>query len=346
MAKIAILGDTHWGVRNDDRDLLATQVKFTRDVFLPRALECDAVLHLGDLFDRRKYLNFQTAKDCRAAFLEPLVSKGIPITLTVGNHDDYYRDTNSVNAPEVIFGDVMDVVTVPTMRRVAGLDVACVPWVTDENRQSTGAMLSAARGGLCVGHLELIGFDYHRGQSAEHGQDPMDFQNYDMVLSGHYHTRSVRGNVRYVGATAEYTWSDYDDPRGFSILDTETMKLEFVQNELRDHHKISLTQSSVILDDSLASHRPAFVKLTVAPNVDRSLVDEVVGNLEGAGHHNLQVIQEVHDGIPLEEVPELGELTGDTVTLMESVIDSSEFLNKDDAKLLIRKLYGQAQEMK
>ena len=58
--KIAIITDQHFGARNDSIVFLDFYQKFYDEVFFPRLKEekVDAVLILGDTFDRRKYLNF------------------------------------------------------------------------------------------------------------------------------------------------------------------------------------------------------------------------------------------------------------------------------------------------
>ena len=62
--KIALVTDTHAGVRGDNQNFAAFQRKFWRDEFYPFIDKhgIDTVIHLGDIADRRKYINFLTAK--------------------------------------------------------------------------------------------------------------------------------------------------------------------------------------------------------------------------------------------------------------------------------------------
>ncbi len=61
------------------------------------------ILHLGDILDRRKYINFVTANRLRMDFMEPLQQKGFSIDHIIGNHDVYYKDTNTVSVVLELF---------------------------------------------------------------------------------------------------------------------------------------------------------------------------------------------------------------------------------------------------
>src|SRR5580704_5434111 len=79
----------------------------------------------------------------------------------------------------------------------------------------------------------------YRGQvMGEDGMSPALFDKFDVVASGHFHHKSTKGNINYLGSHGEFTWSDYNDERGFHIFDTETRELEFIPNPYRMFEKV------------------------------------------------------------------------------------------------------------
>jgi hypothetical protein len=71
---VAILGDTHFGARGDSPHFHNYFAKFYNDVFFPY-LEKHNILHivqLGDVFDRRKFVNFNSLKQSIEYFFDKL----------------------------------------------------------------------------------------------------------------------------------------------------------------------------------------------------------------------------------------------------------------------------------
>jgi DNA repair exonuclease SbcCD nuclease subunit len=73
--KIAILGDCHFGMRGDSLEFHNYYKKFYEEVFFPYLIEnnIDTVFQMGDLFDRRKFINFNTLYLARQYFFDKLL---------------------------------------------------------------------------------------------------------------------------------------------------------------------------------------------------------------------------------------------------------------------------------
>ena len=81
--KIAILNDTHCGIRNSSDMFIANADKFYTDTFFPYLVENNIthIIHLGDYYDNRKYINFRALNCNRKHFLKPLRDFGITMDI-------------------------------------------------------------------------------------------------------------------------------------------------------------------------------------------------------------------------------------------------------------------------
>lgn len=234
MSKVAVITDTHFGVRNDSTYMHCTQQKFLQHVFFPTLDEhhITRVLHGGDYGDRRKYINFATARFIEEHYRQPLRERGLKEDVIVGNHDCFLRESTEVNSIQELYrhDPTLRVYTQPTEIDVDGCGVLLLPWICDNNRTATEHAISTSSAHVVLGHLELNGFSMYRGMPNHEGMDPSVFDRFPLVLSGHFHHRSSKPPVQYLGAPYPMVWSDYRDPRGFHILDTDTLELTFIEN--------------------------------------------------------------------------------------------------------------------
>jgi predicted phosphodiesterase len=81
--KIAILNDTHAGVRNSSDIFVDYHRRFFEEVFFPYLNEHNIkqILHLGDYYDHRKFVNFKALNENRKHFLEMLKLYGITMDI-------------------------------------------------------------------------------------------------------------------------------------------------------------------------------------------------------------------------------------------------------------------------
>ena len=96
--KIAIITDTHWGARNDSQHFTDYFIKFYNDIFFPELLERDinTVVHMGDIVDRRKFINYKTLYQMRHNFFDRCWDQYINLHMIIGNHDTFFKNTNDI----------------------------------------------------------------------------------------------------------------------------------------------------------------------------------------------------------------------------------------------------------
>jgi len=344
--KLAIITDTHFGGRSDSAQFDQYFKRFYDEVFFPYLdkTQIKTVIHLGDVFDRRKYINFQILKSCREYFFDKLASREIDMLVIPGNHDTYYKNTNEVNSLNLLLGGYsnIELLEEPTERTFGSLKTLFVPWICAENYTECLIALATSNASVCMGHLEIEGFEMHRGMGNEGGMNAEAFNRFPMVLSGHFHHRSSSDVIHYLGSPYEMTWSDYDDPRGFHILDTETMELEFIENPFTIHRKI-LYNDSEKMNVNPADYVGAYVKIVVVSKKKYSEFDKLIDSLYINNVAELKILEDFSE-FELNALDDSPVNLEDTMTLLSEYIDSFETdLDKSRLKTVMKALYVEAQ---
>lgn len=276
---IALLSDTHFGVRNDASQFHSAFAKFFAEVFFPKleALGIKDVIHGGDVFDKRQTVDFATLQRSREYFFDPLRDAGISMDVVIGNHDTYFKSTNDVNSPTLLLKEYKNihVFSNPT-ESVRFPGITYIPWITRENAQRTLELIQKTSSKTAIGHLELAGFRMYKNSNISHGLDPKHFSKFERVYTGHYHHRSSTGNIHYVGATAEHTWSDFDDWRGFHILDADTYEIvESVRNPFTIFNKIIIDDPKQIEMPSEEDLEGKFFQVEIKTEIDPKKIDSL-----------------------------------------------------------------------
>jgi len=349
--KIAILNDTHCGIRNSSEVFMKYQEDFYSKVFFPYLLENDIkhILHLGDYYDHRKYVNFRCLNSNRNVFLNKLREYGITMDIIPGNHDTFYKNTNDLNSLKELLGHYMNevhIVMEPTVIDYDGLKVGLIPWICQDNHDKSMNFISTCQADIIGAHLELSGFEVMRGHKHEGGMSKEIFSRFEMVLSGHYHCKSSQDNIHYLGSQMEFFWSDANDPKYFHVLDTKTRSLTPVRNNLTLFEKI-------IYDDADKDYNEVnvdyltnkFVKIIVKNKQDLFTFDRFIDRIQSLDIHDLK-IQENFAEFMGENVEDTEVSIEDTSVLLNAYIDNVDTdLEKDLIKIKMQDLMKEAQAL-
>lgn len=330
MAKVLILTDTHWGVRNDSPVFLEYFKKTMDEFVLPFIEENNIkyVIHGGDLVDRRKYININTANRLRTDFLEKLEGRGIHTWIIAGNHDEYYKDTHRVNAlDELLAGRYEDIsiVTEPTTITIDDCEFFLLPWITKETEKISEEAIKNSKAPICVGHLDLQGFEELKGHISDHGWNHRVFGVFDLVVTGHYHHRSSRDNIHYIGALCEHTWSDYNDPRGFVVFDTESRVLDFHRNPFSVFHMVAyddVKYPDIIERISLtdySKYKDCYVKVVCVNKTNPYALDRLLEELYKVQPADISIIEDVSSFLD-NNADELVDEAQDTLSILRSYV--------------------------
>ena len=348
--KICILGDTHFGMRGDSLEFHRYYKKFYDEVFFPYLIKnkIDTVFQLGDLFDRRKFINFNSLYLCRKYFFDKLRDNNITLHTLLGNHDVAFKNTLEVNSTGLLLQEYKNITIYDDFDSVTfdGVEIDIVPWLCSDNQDEIFTQIKNSKNQICFGHFEIDVFEMDRGNVCHGGIDKQPLNKYDIVLTGHFHHKSNDGHIYYVGTPGEMTWSDYNDPRGFHIFDTSNRELEFIKNPYRMFHKLTYDDGQQDFEhwkaQDFTSLKETYVKVIVVNKQNPYLFDNVIDNLYKAGVSDISIVEDFTDTV-IENDQELIDQAEDTMTILSKYIDNLT-LNVESEKLksLMRELYIEA----
>ena len=345
--KIALLNDTHAGVKNGSDLFLDYSERFYNNVFFPYLKEANItkIIHLGDYFEHRKYVNFKVLKRNYEHFISKLEDYGITMDIIPGNHDVYYKNTNELNSLNEILEqyNCIKIYDKPTEVQYGNLKILLLPWLCSENYESSMEFVHKSKAPVLAGHLELDGFEMMRGVKATHGMDKQAFDKFELVLSGHYHTKSTQGGIHYLGTQYQLTWADASDEKYFHVLDTDTRELEAVHNPDKIFHKLNYDENNPPKIDN--RFKNCYIKIIILNKKDLYAFDQWYDKLNKVEPFEVRVVENFEEYLG-ENIDDDGVDTVDTSSLLNSYIDSTDTkLNKEVLKKLMHELYVESQDV-
>lgn len=347
--RIAILTDTHFGVRGDSIIFARNQERFYQEIFFPKIdeLGIDTVLHLGDFWDNRKSLTLVAIERARKFFFDEIEKRNIKLKILYGNHDVAMRNTNwpnSLDFVEKMYPKNVHVVKTHEVFNFDGLPIAMISWVNKENLADSLEFINTAPAKILCGHFEIKSFEMTPGNKNDHGFDKELFERYEKVWSGHFHTMSSDGRIEYISNTNQFNWSDYNLKKGFRILETDTQKLTFVENPFNIYEKFIYTDDVDVLNFDYEQYREKVTRVYIQSfaTTNQQKLNLFVERLSGS--YNVEVLE-------VNETSYDGELTEDDLkdVGMDKVIGmyiddvvQNDLIDKNRLKTYFLDLYNEA----
>jgi DNA repair exonuclease SbcCD nuclease subunit len=183
------------------------------------------LMHLGDFWHNRKSIDIKSL----------LVGLGVADNVNTvfddtyiitGNHDTIYKDDIKISLLSVFNKhENIHIINEPTSLG----NILMLPWLFDSDMLKNDEAVHD----ILLGHFDISGCNMNSSgfskKDARYKQS--DFSDFKLVLSGHYHTPGVYGNIQYLGSPFHMTFNDVGSTRGFYVLDTNTLELEFIENQ-------------------------------------------------------------------------------------------------------------------
>lgn len=347
--KIALITDTHAGARGESEAFNDFFFKFWEGVFFPyiEKHNIKQVIHLGDAYDRQKYVTYTIANSWRTRFWDRL--RSVKVDCLVGNHDaPNNRHSNTPNAFDELCQQYVNVRVFSecTLQHYDGIPIALIPWINKGNHGITMEFIDKVKASLAMGHLELKGFEMDKGNVSKFGMERDLFKKFEMVMSGHYHHRSTDGHIWYLGNTYEITWADYQDPRGFHIFDTHTRDLEFIKNPHRMFYKLGYhgeegVDLSDLSQDDIGELKDKIVRIEVTNRDNDKAYKKFLEDV----HEEQPYKIEVDDQSMVIDKPEIEvKDVKNTLAVIHDYISNSDIppQEQDQLKDLMKDLYREA----
>jgi len=344
--KIAIITDQHFGCRKNSKHFHDYFLKFYNDVFFP-TLEKEGIttiVDMGDTFDSRKGVDFSSLAWAKNNYYDRLEKMGCEIHTIVGNHTAYYKNTNDVNAVDLLLREYENVkiYSEATDIKIDNLNILLVPWINSENEKMTLDAIDNSKSKCVMGHLEFKGFRIHRGFVMDQGTDVKLFDKFDKVYSGHYHTRSDDGKVFYLGNPYEMYWNDLSDTRGFHLFDTETLEHTPIDNPYKMFYNIYYEDTNHQTFDT-RKYDDKIVKLIVRKKTDQTQFERFVDKLYNSNVFELKIVEnfQLIDNEDFEAFE-----SENTLSILNRYVEESEIdLEKSRIQTMISDVYQEACEL-
>ena len=351
--KVAFCGDLHLGFKNGNAEFLSFQKEWLSTHFLPYLKEnkITTLIQTGDFFDIRKYMPLNVMDMVLNWLPEQLEKNGIKhLYAPSGNHDLYYRDTNTISSLDLLKTLNSTTLCVEVFKDEVGVAIlgnkkfAFLPYLNKVPKDKLLDVLGGIKDvDYLVAHLDVVGSPMMVGHVCEEGVELSVFNDYKRIISGNFHIPSTHKNLTYTGAPYQLSWGDVSDglPRGFYVLDTDTDELDFIPNPeyMTLFSVITYDPEEKYTEKSFDVYEGSIVKVLVNKKTDEKHYKNFGKLLSSASFIDYKIIDT--STVELEKV-EISEevLSLNTISAISSYIDmQGDDINKAALKRLASEIY-------
>lgn len=368
---IPVISDTHFGAKNFNKSVFEMQMLFFEKQFFPWILKNKVtdVLHGGDLFHNRNIIDLYLLQQIKRRFFKWFEDNGVKLHVIIGNHDSYFKNTIEHNGLVENTREFLNVIVYekPTTITVGKYKIGMVPWVTDHASIDLPKKVD-----ILFGHFDIQTFPIMTGVFSADGYDVEDFKEYKMVLSGHYHIKSSKKNVHFVGNQYQLTWGDFEIDKGFYTLE-DNFKLKWHENTVCPRHvKMYYNDSTgepiirvfgdkgekgekgktVTMDEAVTCASKNYVKIMTEKVLEQGTFDSFYNSMQMRSRDGYKIelvdANEIIESFDFEEIEDRIREESDTFSTINSFIGGMTFEPGIDPNMLldlIRDLYKEAEDM-
>jgi DNA repair exonuclease SbcCD nuclease subunit len=331
MSKYLLVGDSHWGMSNNNQRLIQQNIDVWNYILtIAKEYKVAGIIETGDFFDKRKEIDMQLLSTIKNEVISKLE---VPLYCIVGNHNSYFKDTNRVDNLTVIEGGLVKVIRTPT--KIDNIDL--IPWITKENVNDIQTFILGSNSKFCVGHFEFNNFPYDKFRMAE-VQEKLSrshFGTYNKVFSGHYHIKSEKENIIYIGTPHQLTWIDVDTDKYIYILDTESNDIIQLHTNNRIYHQFNI-EDLIVYKDKITNNR---IKIFYDEDIDKKLLIDIQTQVQQLNPDQLQFIKKSSNKKKEQSSVKIDE-SKNLLDLILDYIKNINPANKEKIEFLMKKIYN------
>jgi DNA repair exonuclease SbcCD nuclease subunit len=360
-------GDVHFGVSNSNHLVFEGQMEFFEHQVFPYILDNNIkdVMSMGDVFHNRSNVDGYILQELNQRFFGWFERNKVNFHVIVGNHDCYYKNTLSHHMFKPQFNEFQYCTYYDTVTKIEIGDYifAMVPWIIDR----TSFVLPTGVD-VVIGHFEIVSFPMVKGADAVKGFDPDFFKSVKLIESGHFHIKSNKGNINFLGSTQQLSWNDFCEPKGFWLLKGD-FNLEFVENTVNPKHvkiiynevdtKVELTAYGLYDADTMITPKEAvslaenhYVKLITHAVKSQSKLEKLHQAMMLSSKNNYKIevvavgeIQDTLDFSALEASIKANSSVGDTIVSFISEMPPVDDIDQEMLQNILNQLYTETQQL-
>jgi hypothetical protein len=242
------------------------------------------ILQTGDLLDNRKIMDINLFDQLCVRLFDLLKEYKLQIVTYLGNHDIYFKNTRDINLVKYLaklYPNVITLISDATEVNINNKRVLLLPWIVDADNFKPNLV----NADYIFGHLEIKDFQISRGIVDERSELTKDsFKKVIKVYSGHYHIRSSKGKIQYLGVPTQLNWNDFGNEVGCTVFD-EDWSETFIHNTVSNKYVVntyingvvSIDDGSSVIDVNLQGYKN-FISSVKDTVVIKFIVQEAIDN--------------------------------------------------------------------
>ncbi len=307
------------------------------------------IFQLGDQLDNRRTCNLKTIDFVYREFFDKIKEYGFEYHTLIGNHDVFYKETFDITSSDLLFRnyDNVHVYREPITLEYDGITFDFIPWICEQNSDECFSYIKKSKSDYCLGHFAIDEFPVVGSTLFEGGLNRKIFKKFKQVFSGHFHGRSHKDNISYIGTPYQLTWSDAIGENGFCVFDTETHNWEYIANEDRYYHYLNYDDSGPkkTTDLKKVNLTDAFIKVIVKNKNKPFLYNNYLNKIFEAKPADVKIVDQSILDMQAADGTIDGSIVKGTLDLIVDYIDGIEYSNKDKLKHYMTNLYNEAVQL-